>query len=188
MTHPTTSRRAWLCAAASAAALCGLSPAQAQPAWPSKPIRMVVPFAAGGATDVLARVFIDRLQQRLGQTFTAENRGGAGGQIAAAEYSRRTCVRNHIVRLQLVIAFLAGDQQLAEIAVNAVIPEKVGCKLRRRGHKVVSLRPINRQGTFAVLKPRRLDQRREIPAVIDVKVGEQNHVELRHPRPALSEA
>ena len=47
-----------------------------------------MPFGAGGATDVLARVFIDHLQQRMGQTFTAENRGGAGGQIAAAAFAR----------------------------------------------------------------------------------------------------
>ena len=53
---------------------------------PTGPVRVIVPFGAGGATDALARVFIDRLQQRLGQTFTAENRGGAGGQIAAAAF------------------------------------------------------------------------------------------------------
>ncbi|HET7835929.1 MAG TPA: tripartite tricarboxylate transporter substrate binding protein, partial [Variovorax sp.] len=73
MTHPTTSRRAWLCAAASAAALCGISPAQAQPAWPSKPIRMIVPFAAGGATDVRARVIGEKLAAGLGQPVIIDN-------------------------------------------------------------------------------------------------------------------
>ena len=56
--------------------------------YPAAPVRVIVPFGAGGATDVLARVFIDHLQQRLGQTFTAENRGGAGGQIAATAFAR----------------------------------------------------------------------------------------------------
>ena len=56
--------------------------------YPAAPVRVIVPFGAGGATDVLARVFIDHLQQRMGQTFTAENRGGAGGQIAAAAFAR----------------------------------------------------------------------------------------------------
>jgi len=56
--------------------------------YPTAPVRVIVPFNAGGATDVLARVFIDHLQQRLGQTFTAENRGGAGGQIAATAFAR----------------------------------------------------------------------------------------------------
>ena len=44
--------------------------------YPAAPVRVIVPFGAGGATDVLARVFIDHLQQRMGQTFTAENREG----------------------------------------------------------------------------------------------------------------
>jgi tripartite-type tricarboxylate transporter receptor subunit TctC len=56
--------------------------------YPSAPVKVIVPFGAGGATDVLARVFADRLQQRMGQTFTVENRGGAGGQIAAAAVAR----------------------------------------------------------------------------------------------------
>ena len=56
--------------------------------YPAAPVRVIVPFGAGGATDVLARVFIDHLQQRMGQTFTAENRGGAGGQIAASAFAR----------------------------------------------------------------------------------------------------
>ncbi|MDM0031359.1 tripartite tricarboxylate transporter substrate binding protein [Variovorax sp. J22P271] len=81
MTPSTTTRRAWLCAAASAAALCGLSAAQAQPAWPSKPIKMVVPFAAGGATDVLARVIGEKLAAGLGQPVIIDNKPGAAGII-----------------------------------------------------------------------------------------------------------
>jgi len=72
-----------------AAAVIALAAASAMAqSYPTAPVRVIVPFGAGGATDVLARVFIDRLQQRLGQTFTAENRGGAGGQIAAAAFAR----------------------------------------------------------------------------------------------------
>jgi tripartite-type tricarboxylate transporter receptor subunit TctC len=63
--------------------------ASAQP-YPSGPVRVLVPFGAGGATDILARVFADRLQQRMGQPFTVENRGGAAGQIAATAFSRAT--------------------------------------------------------------------------------------------------
>jgi tripartite-type tricarboxylate transporter receptor subunit TctC len=63
------------------------SAASAQ-SYPTRPITMIVPFAAGGATDVLARVFSDRLQQGLGQPVTVENRGGAAGQIAAAAVAR----------------------------------------------------------------------------------------------------
>jgi tripartite-type tricarboxylate transporter receptor subunit TctC len=57
--------------------------------YPAGPVKVVVPFGAGGATDVLARVFADQLQQRLGQPFTPENRGGAAGQIAATAVAVR---------------------------------------------------------------------------------------------------
>jgi tripartite-type tricarboxylate transporter receptor subunit TctC len=56
--------------------------------YPAGPVKVLVPFGAGGATDVVARVFADRLQQRLGQSFTVENRAGAAGQIAAAAFAR----------------------------------------------------------------------------------------------------
>lgn len=62
-------------------------PALAQQ-YPSGPVRVLVPFGAGGATDVVARVFSEQLQQRLGQPFAVENRGGAAGQIAAAAFAR----------------------------------------------------------------------------------------------------
>ena len=51
--------------------------------YPSKPIRMVVPFAAGGITDVLIRVLSDKLQQRVGQSVLVDNRPGANGLIGA---------------------------------------------------------------------------------------------------------
>jgi tripartite-type tricarboxylate transporter receptor subunit TctC len=63
-----------------AATLVPPSPALAQ-AWPARPITMIVPFAAGGTTDIIARVVGDLLGQWLGQTFIIENRGGAGGAI-----------------------------------------------------------------------------------------------------------
>ena len=75
------------CIAALAMAL-GAHAAEAQPNWPSKPITVIVPFSAGGNTDVAARIFADRLSARLGQTFIIENRTGAGGSLGIAALAR----------------------------------------------------------------------------------------------------
>lgn len=61
--------------------------AQAE-AWPDKPVRVVVPFPASGATDLVARVVAQRVSQDLGQQFVVDNRPGAGGTIGAAEAAK----------------------------------------------------------------------------------------------------
>jgi len=62
--------------AAACVSLCAAAQAQA---WPSKPIRFVIPFPAGGSTDIVGRLIGDKLSQRLGQPLVIDNRGGAGG-------------------------------------------------------------------------------------------------------------
>jgi tripartite-type tricarboxylate transporter receptor subunit TctC len=75
-------------AAALAAALLALPLGVAAQAYPTKPVRFVVPFAAGGATDISARIVGQKLGEMWGQTVVIDNRGGAAGNIGGAEAAK----------------------------------------------------------------------------------------------------
>jgi len=83
MNHPIQRRKAVAAIAAAGSLLAfGTAPAQAQQApWPNKPMRWVIPYTAGGTSDILARAVGQKLSERLGQTVIIENRPGAGGNI-----------------------------------------------------------------------------------------------------------
>ena len=84
MNAPLTRRSALLLAAALACAPA----AWAQADWPSRPVRIVVPFAPGGTTDLTARIVAEQLTQALKQNFVVENKAGAGGNLGAAEVAK----------------------------------------------------------------------------------------------------
>ena len=65
--------------------------------WPAKPVRLVAPFAAGGASDTLGRMVAESLTKALGQQFFVDNRGGAAGMIGSAAVATADPRRLHIV-------------------------------------------------------------------------------------------
>jgi tripartite-type tricarboxylate transporter receptor subunit TctC len=70
-----------------AAASAGAAPAAAQP-YPSRPITLVVPFPPGGSATIIARIIADKMSEGLGQQIVIDNRGGAGGSIAARQVAK----------------------------------------------------------------------------------------------------
>ena len=75
-------RRQFLHLAAGAAALPAVSRVARAQAYPTRPVRMIVPYAPGGPSDVFARLIAQKLSEHLGRQFFVENIGGAGGNIA----------------------------------------------------------------------------------------------------------
>src|SRR5882672_9114649 len=95
--------------------------AEAQDLWPSKAVTVVVPFAAGGNTDVLARIFAERMSRRLGQQFVIENKAGAGGTTGIVSMTKAPTDG-----YTLAVATTAG------LASNAVImKDKLGYNTER---------------------------------------------------------
>lgn len=82
-------RRTLLKTVAAAATMAAIAPAVwASDNYPSRPIKLIVPFGAGGSTDIVARLLADKMGPILGQAVVIENKGGAGGSIGAAEIAK----------------------------------------------------------------------------------------------------
>lgn len=106
--------------------------ATAQGAYPSQPVRLIVPFAPGGSTDVLARAVADGLRKELGQSVVVENRAGAGGLIGTEAVARAEpdgyTLGMATVSTMAVNPLLYGTQrvdparQLAPVASVATVP------------------------------------------------------------------
>ena len=123
--------QAALCLVALLAGLSVVSQAQAQSTYPQKPVRLIVPFAPGGASDILARTLGQKLSETTGQSFVIENKPGAGGTLGAE-----------------LVAKSAADGYtllLADVAVHTIAP-KLYPKL---GYTQEQLVPVINLATFA---------------------------------------
>lgn len=111
--------------------------ASAQP-YPNRPVRLVIAAAPGGSTDVLGRVFAQRLAERMGQPFVPENRGGGAGAVAAEFVARATADGYTLLMSndQLVISAAAGAK-VSYDAFNDFTPIAV----MARGPVVVGVHP-----------------------------------------------
>ena len=138
---PRLSRRAALLLPLATPGLA--APALAQGVFPSRPLRMVIPFPPGGGSDVLGRLLAQRIGEALGQTVVPENRSGAGGNIgtdavakAAPDGYTLVTVFNTIVVNQFVFRTMPFDlkRDLAPVAKVALAPTVIaaGPKLRER--------------------------------------------------------
>ena len=80
-------KRRTLIAAGAMMSLCSIFSARAD-SYPSKPVRLIVPFAPGGTSDIIARIVAERIQETLGQPMIVENKAGGGGSVGALEIAR----------------------------------------------------------------------------------------------------
>ncbi|MEO3470915.1 tripartite tricarboxylate transporter substrate binding protein [Roseomonas sp. CAU 1739] len=106
------------------------TPALAQQPWPTRPVRIVVPFAAGGSTDVSTRLLAPRMQQALGQPVVIENRGGAGGTLGSDAVAKAApdgstflmgTISTHVLAVGLYGARLPYDPERNFVAVAPTV-------------------------------------------------------------------
>lgn len=117
LNHST--RRQWLGQAGAAGLLlAGALPLQAAEPWPTKPVKIIVPFNAGGATDTVARLIGEKLSSRLGQPVLIDNRGGAAG-ILGTDAVAKAAPDGYTLVLSLSTSLLINQFLYTKMPYNA---------------------------------------------------------------------
>lgn len=110
MSHSLLTRRTWLTQATAAVGMSALPVWARDKAYPNRPIRLIVPFAAGGSADIVARLVADAMQRILGESIVVENKAGAGGMIGAEALAR-----------SVPDGYTMGLGSISTLAVNPVV-------------------------------------------------------------------
>jgi tripartite-type tricarboxylate transporter receptor subunit TctC len=105
-----------------AALMTGLPLVATAQQYPSKPVRVIVPFAPGGGSDITARQFSAKLSEYLGQQFVVDNRGGAGGLIGMELTARAPADGYVIMMMSASFSATSAVQQPAFDPINAIVP------------------------------------------------------------------
>jgi tripartite-type tricarboxylate transporter receptor subunit TctC len=105
-----------------AAVMAGLPLVASGQQYPSKPVRVIVPFAPGGGSDITARQFSAKLTEYLGQQFLVDNRGGAGGLIGMELTARSPADGYVIMMMSASFSATSAVQQPAFDPINAIVP------------------------------------------------------------------
>ena len=132
--------------------------AQAQ-AWPSKPVRFIVPFPPGGSTDVAARTVADKLSRALGEQVLVENRAGGGGAIGTVEAARAApdghtllFAADPVITLHLVVKNVQFDMQRDFTAVTQVTTQPIAVAV----HSSLPVKTVQELVGYAKANPGKL--------------------------------
>lgn len=124
--------------------------------WPSRPVRLVVPFPAGGSTDVAARTLAERLSRSLGSQFVVENRAGGGGVVGISEVARAApdgytvvVAPDAITTLPVVVKDLPFDVLRDFVAVTQVTTQPLAVAV----HAAVPARTVQELVAYAKANP-----------------------------------
>jgi tripartite-type tricarboxylate transporter receptor subunit TctC len=114
-------KRLALASVAACTAFAAAAPVYSQQ-YPTKPVRVIVPFAPGGGSDITARQFSNKLSEYMGQQFVVENRGGAGGLIGMEATARSTPDGYTIMMMSASFAATSAVRQPKFDPINSIVP------------------------------------------------------------------
>jgi tripartite-type tricarboxylate transporter receptor subunit TctC len=194
MTHTPFGRRLAL-----AAPLALATPALAQSPWPSRPVRMIVPWPAGGAADLVGRLCAQALATRTGQPFIVENRGGATGTIGEQAMIQAApdgyTIMNQATPISVTPALFTGQRHIPErefipVFQTMAVPQLVLVRRNSPARSVAELIEIMRRanGNFAAGSSGIGSQQHLVLELFLRDAGVRaNHIPYRGGAPALTD-